>query len=242
MSGHSKWSTIKRKKGAADAKKGKVFSKVSKIVTLAAQDGGGDPNTNYKLKLAIDKARSENMPQDNIERAIKKGTGELDDGSQIENVTYEAYGPGGIAIMIETITDNKNRTVSELKKILSDHDGKLGGSGSVSFLFERKGIVRIFDYSQDKKENIEMLAIENDAQDIKEEENVIIIDTKPEKLSDLKEKIEEEGLNVDSVEVELITKNPVKIKEKEILNKIDSLMEALDDHDDVNEIYSNIKN
>ncbi len=241
MSGHSKWSTIKRKKGIADAKKSNVFAKISKIVSIAARDGGGDPEANYKLRLAIDKARAINMPLDNISRAIKKGTGELDDGSQIEEVVYEAYGPGGVAIIIETITDNKNRTVSEIKKILSDADGKLGGGGSVSWLFERKGTIRISSYSAADKEKIELLAIENDALDIIEEDSNLIIYSIPEKLSNLKEILEKEGIKIDSSEIELITKNPVKIDNKNILEKVEKLMEELGEHDDVNEIYSNIE-
>ena len=241
MSGHSKWSTIKRKKGIADAKKSNVFAKISKIVSIAARDGGGDPEANYKLRLAIDKARAINMPLDNISRAIKKGTGELDDGSQIEEVVYEAYGPGGVAIIIETITDNKNRTVSEIKKILSDADGKLGGGGSVSWLFERKGTIRISLYSATDKEKIELLAIENDALDIIEEDSNLIIYSIPEKLSNLKEILEKEGIKIDSSEIELITKNPVKIDNKNILEKVEKLMEELGEHDDVNEIYSNIE-
>jgi len=241
MSGHSKWSTIKRKKGIADAKKSNVFAKISKIVSIAARDGGGDPEANYKLRLAIDKARAINMPLDNISRAIKKGTGELVDGSQIEEVVYEAYGPGGVAIIIETITDNKNRTVSEIKKILSDADGKLGGGGSVSWLFERKGTIRISSYSAADKEKIELLAIENDALDIIEEDSNLIIYSIPEKLSNLKEILEKEGIKIDSSEIELITKNPVKIDNKNILEKVEKLMEELGEHDDVNEIYSNIE-
>lgn len=241
MSGHSKWSTIKRKKGVADIKRGKVFSKISKIITIAARDGGGDPDSNFKLRLAMDKARSVNMPQDNIERAVKKGTGELEGGSQIENVTYEAYGPGGIAIMIETITDNKNRTVSELKKILTDHEGKLGGSGSVSWMFERSGVLRINNFKPEKKEEMELIAIDNEASDIREENGNLVIYIAPEKLSNLKELLKKEGIEVDSAEIELITKNPVKIDDKVILGKVEKLMEVLDEHDDVNEIYSNIQ-
>lgn len=241
MSGHSKWSTIKRKKGVIDAKKGKIFSKIAKIITVAARDGGGDPNANFKLRLVVDKARSVNMPQDNIERAIKKGTGELEGGSQIENTTYEAYGPGGIAIIIEAITDNKNRTVSELKKILADNGGKLGGSGSVSFLFERKGVIRIADVVSNKKEEIELLAIDNGASDIKEEDTSLVIYIAPEKLSNLKELLEKERVKIESAEAELITKNPVEISDQNVLKKVGRLMEALDEQDDVNEIYSNIE-
>lgn len=241
MSGHSKWSTIKRKKGVADEKRGKIFSKVSKIITIAAKDGGGNPNDNFKLRLAIDKARSVNMPQDNIERAIKKGTGELEGGSQIENETYEAYGPGGVALMIEVITDNKNRTISELKKILTDNEGKLGGKGSVSWMFKRKGVIRILLFSPEKKEEIEFLAIDNDASDIREEDEGLVIYIIPEKLSNLKELLIKEKVKIDSAEVELITKNPVKIEDKSILSRIEKLMEALDENDDVNDIYSNIE-
>ena len=239
MSGHSKWSTIKRKKGVADAKRSNIFAKVSKIVTIAARDGGGDPNTNFKLKLAIDKAKSVNMPHDNINRAIKKGTGELEGGSQIENIVYEAYGPGGAAIIIEAITDNKNRTLSEIKKILSDFDGKLGGEGSVSWMFERKGVIRVA--LSDKKEEIELTAIENDALDIKEKDSSLVIYTAPEKLSNLKEVLEKENVKIESSEVELTVKNSVKVSDKSVLEKVEKLMGELNNHDDVNEIYSNIE-
>lgn len=239
MSGHSKWSTIKRKKGVADAKRSNIFAKVSKIITIAARDGGGDPSANFKLKLAVDKAKSVNMPHDNIDRAIKKGTGELEGGSQIENITYEAYGPGGVAIIIEGITDNKNRTLSEVKKILSDNEGKLGGGGSVSWMFERKGVIRAA--LSNKKEEIELLAIDNDASDIQEEDSKLVIYIVPEKLSNLKEILEKEGVKIESSEVELVVKNSVKVDDNGVLKKVEKLIEELDNHDDVNEIYSNIE-
>lgn len=238
MSGHSKWSTIKRKKGSLDVKKSKIFSRISKIITIAARDGG-KPEMNFKLRLACDKAREVNMPQDNIERAIKKGTGELLGGSTIENIAYEAYGPGNAALIIEVITDNKNRTVSEIKKILSSNGGKLGLEGSVKWMFEKKGVVRLSSI-KDKKEEIELLAIDQGAFDVQEEGEELVIYLPPEKISEFKNRITAKNIKIDSAEVELISSNPVKIGDKSILKKVTRLMEELDNQEDVNEIYSNI--
>lgn len=241
MSGHSKWSTIKRKKGVADAKRGQQFTKVAKIITVAAKQGGGDAATNFKLRLAIDKAKSINMPRENIERAIKRGTGELS-GAKLENLTYEAYGPGGIALMIEVVTDSKNRTLGELKQILSKFGGRLGGEGSVQWMFERIGAIRILLSKKEEKEIIELTAIDAGASDIKEENGGLVIYVEPEKISAVKKSIEPLKPKIESVEIELKTKNPVKIGDKTLLEKIDKLMEALDSQDDVNEIYSNVEN
>jgi YebC/PmpR family DNA-binding regulatory protein len=241
MSGHSKWSTIRRKKGVADAKRGQQFTKIAKIITVAAKQGGGDSETNFKLRLAIDKAKSVNMPQENIERAIKRGTGELA-GAKIENLTYEAYGPGGIALMIEVVTDNKNRTLGELKQILSKFDGRLGGEGSVRWMFARIGAVRISLSKKKEKEIVELTAIDAGASDIKEENGSLVVYTEPEKISAVKKSIEPLKPKIESIEIELVTKNPVKIEDKFLLRKIDQLMEELDSQDDVNEIYSNVEN
>lgn len=241
MSGHSKWSTIKRKKGIVDKKRGQIFSKMAKMIAVAVKQGGSNPETNFRLRLAIDKARSVNMPQENIERAIKRGKG-VADGAKIEHIVYEAFGPGGIALMIEVVTDNKNRTLNELKHILSEHEGRLGVEGSVRWMFERKGVIRILPTKKEEKEIIELTAIDAGALDIREENSDIVIYTDPEKISTIKKAIEPLNPKIESVEIELVTKNPIKIKDKTLLEKIDKLMEMLDAHDDVNEIYSNVEN
>jgi len=240
MSGHSKWSTIKRKKGVLDAKRGQIFTKMAKMITVAAKQGGGDPDANFKLRLAIDKAKSVNMPSDNIERAIKKGTGELAEGMQMEEIIYEAYGPGGAALIIEVITDNKNRTLSEIKHILSKNDGRLSEAGSVNWMFEKKGAIRIPFSSNDKKEEIEMAAIDVGASDIVEEDKSLVVYTDPSQFVKIKKSIEDEDFKYDSAEIELSPTNPLKIKDEKVLEKIEKLMEMLGEQEDVNEIYSNL--
>lgn len=240
MSGHSKWSTIKRKKGALDAKRGQVFTKMAKLITVTAKQGGGDPNANFKLRLAIDKAKSVNMPSDNIERAIKKGTGELAEGMQVEEIVYEAYGPGGAALIIEVITDNKNRTLSEVKHILSKNDGRLSEAGSVNWMFEKKGVIRISFISDEEKEEIEMAAIDSGASDIIEEDKSLVIYTDPSQFAKIKKSIEDKGFKFDLAEIELSPTNPLKVKDEKVLEKIEKLMEMLGEQEDVNEIYSNL--
>lgn len=240
MSGHSKWSTIKRKKGVLDAKRGQIFTKMAKLVMVAAKQGGGDPETNFKLRLAVDKARSVNMPSANVERAIKKGTGESAEGNQLEELVYEAYGPGGVALIIEAVTDNKNRTLPEIKTILSDHGGRLGETGSVQWMFKKQGVVVINKPADDKKEMAELVAIEAGADDIKEEDGDLVIYTKSNQLTAVKESLEEAGLTIDSADVELSPTNPLNIKDKSELERIERLMMALDEQEDVNEVYSNL--
>lgn len=240
MSGHSKWSTIKRKKEVRDAKRGQVFTKIGKIISIAAREAGPDPNTNFKLRLAIDKAKEANMPQENIERAILRGAGKTE-GAQIEQLTYEAYGPSGVALMIEVVTDNKNRTLNELRHILQDNGGRLANQGSVGWMFEKMGVIRI-SLAGLKKEKVELQAIDLGALDIKEEDNALAIFCEPKKLGGLKKSLEQKGIKIVSQDIELKTKNPIKISDKNLLSKIEKLMEALDSHDDVNEIYSNIEN
>jgi len=240
MSRHSKWSTIKRKKGVLDAKRGQIFTKMAKLVTVAAKQGGGDPETNFKLRLAIDKARSVNTPADNIERAIKKGTGESTEDSQLEELVYEAYGPGGVALIIEVVTDNKNRTLPEIKTILSDHGGRLGEAGSVQWMFKKQGVISIDKPDKNKKEIAELTAIEAGADDIQEENNSLAIYTKSNQLTAIKIALEEAGLTIDSADLELLPTNPVKIEDKSELEKIEKLMEALDEQEDINEVYSNL--
>ena len=196
MSGHSHFSSIKHKKGIADAKRGKVFSKMARVIIFAAKEGGGDPGSNYKLKMAIDQARQTNMPKENIERAIKKGTGELK-GEKLEQFVFEAYGPGKTAIIIEGITDNKNRSLSEIKQILNRYNGKLASGGSVKWLFERKGTITVNNEQETiNKEELELTAIEAGAEDIYWHEDLHFIYTKPEELEKVKRILEEKNIKI----------------------------------------------
>lgn len=240
MSGHSKWSQIKRKKGLADKKRGQLFSKLSKMITIAAL-GGEDPAANFKLKLALDKAKASNMPSDSIERAIKKGAGKLE-GVKMQEVTYEAYGPGGAALMIETVSDNQKRTLAEIRHILSQHEGHIGETGSVRWMFKSCGVIRIPLVPNLDREKIELQAIEAGAEDIREEDNAIAIYISSKNLTLLKESLEKEELKIDSAEIELATTNPIRIKDPAEMAKIEELMVALDEHEDVSEIYSNVEN
>lgn len=237
MSGHSHWASIKHKKGAADEKRGKAFSKMARVISVAAKEGGGDPDSNYKLRMTIDQAREINMPKDNIERAIKKGTGELA-GERLESVTFEAYGPGQIAIIIEGITDNKNRTLGEIKQVLIKYNGKLAGEGSVRWMFERKGTI-VIDGNQRPKEELELIAIDTGAEDILEHDDGFIdIYTKPEDLEKVKKNLEEKEIKIESSSLDWIAKEKKETENKESCEK---LFEALDDNDAVQDIYSNLK-
>ncbi|MCK4525120.1 MAG: YebC/PmpR family DNA-binding transcriptional regulator [Candidatus Andersenbacteria bacterium] len=241
MSGHSKWSKIKRQKGVADVKKGKVFSQLSKMVTLAAKSGGGDASMNPALKLAVEKAKQSNMPLDNIDKAIKKGTGELEGGA-IEEVLYEAYGPEGIALIIEGATDNTNRTVAEIKHILSKNGGRLGEVGSVKWMFDRFGYVEI-----EKKEtglnddDLEMAIIESGAEDFKLVDDLMVVYTKPEDLYKVKENLEKNNIKIGDTGFEWKAKNTIKIDDEKINARIEKLFEALDEQEDVGEVSSNLE-
>jgi len=239
MSGHSHAKTVKRVKEAGDKKRGKAFSKIARVIIFVAKEGGGDPSSNYKLKMAIDQAKQVNMPKDNIERAIKKGTGELT-GERLEQFVFEAYGPEKTAIIIEGITDNKNRSLSEIKQILNQHNGKLAGSGSVKWLFERKGVI-IIDGSQKSKEELEMDAIDAGAEDILEHDDGFIdIYTKPENLEKVKRNLKEKEIKIESSSLDWIAKETIEVGEKE-KESCQKLFEALDENDAVQDIYSNLK-
>lgn len=240
MSGHSKWSTIKRKKGALDAKRGQIFTKMAKLIMVAARQGGGDAEMNIKLRLAVDKAKQANMPSQSIERAIKKGIGGLQEGATLDELTYEAYGPGGAALIIEAVSDNKNRTTAEIKHILSENDGRLGETGSVKWMFENYGVVRINNIKENEREDIELTAIEAGADDIRADRGSLVIYTDINDLAAIKKKLGENKTKFDSAELELIAKNSVKIENEKDLSKLEKLMEVLDEHEDVNEIYSNL--
>lgn len=237
MSGHSHFKTVKATKDANDAKKGKIFSKLGRVITIMAKEGGKDPLINSKLKTAIDKAKEFNMPKENIERAIKKGVGELA-GENLEEISIEGFGPGGIAIIVEGITDNKNRALGEIKGILSQHQGKMAGEGAVKWMFDRRGIITV-NCQEKSKEELELLAIEAGAEDVNQEDNMLYIYTRPEDLEKIKKEIEDK-LKVDSFILGWVAKEEVTItnKEKESSQK---LFEALDENDDVQDIYSNLK-
>jgi YebC/PmpR family DNA-binding regulatory protein len=241
MSGHSKWSKIKRQKGAADVKKGKIFSQLSKMVTLAAKSGGGDPAMNPSLKLAIEKAKQANMPADNIEKAIKKGTGELEGGA-VEEVLYEAYGPGGIALIIEGATDNTNRTVSEIKHILSRNNGRLGELGSVKWMFNRFGYLEIEKESlETSQDELELAIIESGAEDFNFLEEMVVVYTKPENLYKAKESLEKNNIKIGDAGFEWKAKNRMKIDDEQTSKQLEKLFEALNEQEDVNEVYSNLE-
>ncbi len=239
MSGHSKWSKVKHQKAVTDVQKGKIFSKMAKIITVNARDGR-DPETNSGLRIAIEKARSVNMPKDNIERAIKKGTGELS-GEKIEEIFYEAYGPSGIALIIKTITDNKNRTISEIKNILGKHSGRLGETGSVKWMFEERGVLELKIFEEDNIDDLEMEIIDAGAEDIKKRDSILEVQTKPTELNNVKNNLEGKEIKVDSFSLEWAPKNPVEIKDEKSKTQIEKLFEALDEQDDIQEIYSNLK-
>lgn len=237
MSGHSHWATIKRGKELEDKKRGKIFSKLTRMILVAAKEGSPDPQTNPKLRMAIEKAKEANMPKDNIERAIKKGTGELE-GDKLEEVSFEAFGPNGIAVIITGITDNKNRTLGDVKKILNDHNGKLAGEGSVKWLFERKGSIVV--NSESNKEEMEMKVIEAGADDMSWDNNTLYIYTKPEELDNVKKKLEEQNIKTESASLEWVAKEEINLDEKQKAS-CEKLFEALDENDDIQDIYSNIK-
>jgi YebC/PmpR family DNA-binding regulatory protein len=237
MSGHSKWSTIKRKKGAIDAKRGKAFTKIIKEITLAARLGGGDPEANARLRSAIMAAKDENMPKDNIERAIKKGTGTGADAVTYEEVTYEGYGPGGAAVLVEVMTDNKNRTVAEVRHIFSKHGGNLGENGCVAWIFEKKGSILVEKKSVQEDELME-LALEAGAQDILEEENELEIITDPASFEAVRNAIDQRKIKYIEARISLIPQTTVKLEAGKAEQML-KLMEKLEDNDDVQNVYAN---
>lgn len=237
MSGHSKWAQIKHKKAITDAKKSKIFSKLAALITIAAREKGGDASMNPKLRLAVEKARAMNMPMGNIERAIKRGTGEIEAGN-LEELLLEAYGPGGKAILISAITDNKNRALAEIKHILNEYGGKFASSGSVRWMFEEKG--KIILENQKLNEDTELKIIEAGAEDIKVERGEIIILTKPGDLELVKQEIIKAKMGISEINLDFIPKTSEKISEEE-RGAYEKLFEALDEQQDVEEIYSNIE-
>jgi len=240
MSGHSHWSSIKHKKGTEDEKRGKVFSKMSRLIALAAKEKGGDPETNAFLRVAIDKAKSFNMPQSKIENAIKKGTGEIK-GGEIENLLLEGFGPGGIAVLIEAVTDNKNRTLSEVRHTFEKFGGK-SANGGVLWMFEKKGIITLNSSSIQDRENLELVAIDAGAQDIKEGGEIIEIYAKQEDVELVKKALEGNNINIENYCISWVPKEEISILDEKLKKKIENLFETLDESDDVQGIYSNLKN
>lgn len=239
MSGHNKWSQIKHRKALTDAKKGKVFSKMARLITIAARAGGGEAEANPTLRSLMEKARSLNMPIDNIERAIAKGTGKME-GNQLEEFLLEAYGPAGSALLIEGTTDNRNRSISELKFLLSEHNSKPANPGSVVYLFERLGLV-IAKISGAQKDETELLAIDSGAQDIRPADGETLeIYTKPEDLDKVKKALEEKNIKTEDASLVWLAKNETQITDTKDKERLEKLFEALDEHDDVNEVYTNI--
>jgi YebC/PmpR family DNA-binding regulatory protein len=237
MSGHSKWSTIKRKKGAIDAKRGRVFTRLIKEITIAARIGGGDQSGNPRLRTAVLAAKAENMPKDNIDRAIKKGTGELE-GFTIEEYTYEGYGPGGVAIMVEVMTDNKNRATAELRHAFTKHNGNMGESGCVAWMFQKKGVIQ-YDRGAVDEEKLMELALDAGADDVRDEGSVLEVTTDPKDFFKVKEKLDASGLPPSALaEVSMVPQNTIKVVGKEA-EQVLKLMEALEDLDDTQKVYAN---
>jgi YebC/PmpR family DNA-binding regulatory protein len=234
MSGHSKWATIKRAKGAKDAARGKLFGRLIKEISIAARDGGGDPAGNPRLRLAIDKAKASNMPQDNIKRAIQRGTGELE-GVNYEEMTYEGYGPGGIAFLVETITDNKNRTVAEIRHLFSKNNGNLAENGSVSWKFDRKGVILVpSTYAED---DVMMLALDAGAGDMTVGEEGYEIVCEPAEFEAVKSALQENGMEINEDSVQMVPQTTTKVEGKEAEGVL-RLLESLEEHDDVQNVYA----
>ena len=235
MSGHNKWSTIKHKKGAADAKRGKVFTKIIKEISVAAKLGGGDPVANPRLRTAIDKAKAENMPKDNIERAVKKGAGGME-GVTYEEIVYEGYGPGGAAVLVEVLTDNRNRSVSDIRSILTKCNGNMGEAGCVAWMFSKKGLI-VYDKSVDFEQLFEA-AIEAGAEDVAEQDEHIEVTTEPGAFIEVREALEARGFKFLNAETTMIPQTLVLLEGKQAENML-KMMDKLEDNDDVQNVYSN---
>jgi YebC/PmpR family DNA-binding regulatory protein len=238
VSGHSKWSSIKHKKGAADAKRGKLFSKLSRAIIVAAREGGADPAANLALQNAIEKARSYSMPKDNIERAIAKGSGADAEASAFETVVYEGYGPEGVAVLVEALTDNRNRTASEVRHAFSKHGGNLGGSGGVAWQFERRGVVLVPADGVDEDE-LMLVVVEAGADDVERDGTTYQVTTAPETLRAVRESIEGAGFTIDSAALSMIPKTTVQIEDESTAKRVVHLVEGLEDVDDVQDVYAN---
>lgn len=236
MSGHSKWSTIKHKKAALDARRGKAWSKLARAVTMAAKQGGGNPTDNPKLRLAIDKAKADNMPKDTIEKAIKKGTGELE-GAAYEEMMYEGYGAGGVAFLCKVVTDNRNRTAGEIKKVFERAGGNLGAPNCVAFQFTQKGVIVVPGNAASEDKMME-IALEAGADDVQSSSEFHEVTTSPERFHDVKAALEQAGLPIQSADLSMVAGNTISL-DLEQARKIKRLIDALDEHDDVEAVYTN---
>jgi YebC/PmpR family DNA-binding regulatory protein len=236
MSGHSKWSQIKRQKGVADARRGQLFTKLGREISVAARAGGADPSTNFRLRLAVQRARDNNMPLDNIERAVKRGAGDTE-ASALTEAAYEGYGPGGTAILVEVLTDNRNRSVADIRRVFSKGGGSLGESGCVAWIFESRGLITVPVEGQ-QAEDVALAAIDAGAEDVKVEDDAVEVYTKPESLEEVRRSLEESEIPVSSAEVSLVAKSTVALQEKEALQAL-KLLDKLEELDDVSRVHSN---
>ncbi|ERM92182.1 transcriptional regulator [Caldanaerobacter subterraneus subsp. yonseiensis KB-1] len=239
MAGHSKWANIKHKKEKMDAKKGRIFTKLTKDIIKAAKEGGGDPETNSKLKLAIERAKAFNLPSENIQRAIKKGTGELG-GAKLEEVIYEGYGPAGTAIIVEALTDNKNRTAGEIRHIFDRNGGTLGAAGSVTWMFDKVGVIVVEKTDSINEEDLMMVAIEAGAEDFSADEGEFEIITDPSNFQEVREAIEKAGYKISEAEITMLPKNTIKLSPEDY-EKFEKLIDKLEDNDDVQNVYHNVE-
>jgi YebC/PmpR family DNA-binding regulatory protein len=239
MAGHSKWANIKHKKEKMDAKKGRIFTKLTKDIIKAAKEGGGDPETNSKLKLAIERAKAFNLPNENIQRAIKKGTGELG-GAKLEEVIYEGYGPAGTAIIVEALTDNKNRTAGEIRHIFDRNGGSLGAAGSVTWMFDKVGVIVVEKTDSVNEEDLMMVAIEAGAEDFSADEEEFEIITDPSNFQEVREAIEKAGYKISEAEITMLPKNTIKLSPEDY-EKFEKLIDKLEDNDDVQNVYHNVE-
>lgn len=239
MAGHSKWSKVKRFKGAIDAKRGKIFSKLSKEISIAAKAGGGDPNANPRLRSAIQAARAQSMPGDNIERAIKRGTGEDRDGGQLEEMVYEGYAPGGVALMVEAATDNRNRTGAEIRRIFTQNNGNLAASGSVSYMFRRKGQIAVPRAGIDEDRLLEV-ALEAGAEELTTEEDQYVITTSHDQLYAVAEALKKAGVNTDGQKFTFIPDTTVALRDESVARQVLRLCDDLEEDEDVQNVYSNL--
>ena len=238
MSGHSKWSSIKHKKGAADAKRGQLFSKLSRAIIVAAKEGGPDPAGNLALQNAIEKARSYSMPKDNIERAIAKGSGADADASSFETVVYEGYGPEGVAVLVEAVTDNRNRTASEVRHAFTKHGGNLGTTGAVAWQFERKGVILV-PADGVAEDDVVLTAAEAGADDVEVDGSSLVVTTTPETLSEVRAALDAAGIGLDSIEVAMVPKSTVTVSDESAARRIMRLVDELEEADDVQDVYAN---
>jgi YebC/PmpR family DNA-binding regulatory protein len=238
VSGHSKWSTIKHKKGAADAKRGQLFTKLTRALIVAAKEGGGDPAGNLALQNAIEKARSYSMPKDTIERAIARGSGADADASQFETIVYEGYGPSGVAVIVEALTDNRNRTAGEVRNVFTKNDGNLGGSGAVAWLFERHGVV-VVDADGVEEDDLMLAAAEGGADDVELDGSTFEITCAPDSLASVRKAVEAAGFTVESAELTMIPKTTVEVTDENDAKKVLRLIDQLEENDDVQDVYAN---